>query len=200
MTFSPHIFLHRGPSTRKAVTCRWSMTPQRRRRLDARGHPRHLAVANVQAEKYAAAKNCVEAMSTEIDGSRITPNLEFTMRYVSLRATWALALSTRQAAAAAAMVAHPSAKFKSCTPALIQLVTASPQTATIVVQMFVTLIASTSRDASDDRETIPKAAASLLEAILDASEARQLGRSRGCRVGARFRRFSQPRPPDGRSR
>lgn len=131
---------------------------------------RHLAVANVQAEKYAAAKNCVEAMSTEIDGSRITPNLDFTMRYVSLRANLGVGAVDEAAAAAAAMVAHPSAKFKSCTPALIQLVTASPRTAAIVVQMFVTLIASTSRDASDDRETIPKAAASLLEAILDAAK------------------------------
>ena len=131
---------------------------------------RHLAVANVQAEKYAAAKNCVEAISTGIDASRITPNLEFTMHYVSLRANLGVGAVDEATAAATAMIAHPSAKFKSCTPALIQLVTASPKSAAIVVQMFVKLIASTSRDASDDRETIPKAAASLLEAILDAAK------------------------------
>ena len=91
------------------------------------------------------------------------------MHYVSLRANLGVGAVDEATAAATAMIAHPSAKFKSCTPALIQLVTASPKSAAIVVQMFVKLIASTSRDASDDRETIPKAAASLLEAILDAA-------------------------------
>ena len=96
----------------------------------------HLACANVNADKFAAAKNCVQLLRCMVEPPRLPSSVDFTMRYVSFLANVGLGAVDNALEDAQSMISHKDAAFKTCVPVLVKLASVSSEYAAKVVEMF----------------------------------------------------------------
>ena len=122
----------------------------------------HLAYANVNADKFAAAKNCVQPLRCMVEPPRLPSSVDFTMRYVSFLANVGLGAVDNALEDAQSMISHKDAAFKTCVPVLVKLAFVSSEYAA-VVEMFQQLVKAVP---GDDTKPVAKSSVSLIEAIL----------------------------------
>ena len=122
----------------------------------------HLACANVNADKFAAAKNCVQLLRCMVEPPRLPSSVDFTMRYVSFLANVGLGAVDNALEDAQSMISHKDAAFKTCVPVLVKLASVSSEYAAKVVEMFQQLV----KAVPGDDTAVAKSSVSLIEAIL----------------------------------